>query len=79
PEYNSTGSYTAPIIIAAFIIAMSMFMVLLKCIDSGAATTFVCLAEDPEVMVRNNPRLFALVRESYPQVVRGVHAGNNYF
>ncbi|KAJ2721942.1 putative choline transporter, neither null mutation nor overexpression affects choline transport [Coemansia sp. Benny D115] len=74
PEYNVNGSYTAPIIIAAFIIAMSMFMVLLKCIDSGAATTFVCLAEDPDVMARNNPRLFAMVRESYPQVVRGVHA-----
>ncbi|KAJ2002490.1 putative choline transporter, neither null mutation nor overexpression affects choline transport, partial [Coemansia thaxteri] len=40
PEYNSTGSYTAPIILSAFVIAMSMFMVLLKCIDSGAATTF---------------------------------------
>ncbi|KAJ2858689.1 putative choline transporter, neither null mutation nor overexpression affects choline transport [Coemansia erecta] len=78
PEYNSTGSYTAPIIIAAFVIAMSMFMVLLKCIDSGAATTFVCLAEDPDVMARNNPRLFAMVRETYPQVVRGVHAGDYY-
>ncbi|KAJ2223405.1 putative choline transporter, neither null mutation nor overexpression affects choline transport [Coemansia sp. RSA 1722] len=78
PEYNNTGSYTAPIIIAAFVIAMSMFMVLLKCIDSGAATTFVCLAEDPEVMARNNPRLFALVRESYPRVVQGVHANDYY-
>ncbi|KAJ1883891.1 putative choline transporter, neither null mutation nor overexpression affects choline transport, partial [Kickxella alabastrina] len=78
PEYNNSGSYTVPIIIAAFVIAMSMFMVLLKCIDSGAATTFVCLAEDPEVMARNNPRLFALVRETYPQVVRGVHARDYY-
>ncbi|KAJ1744558.1 putative choline transporter, neither null mutation nor overexpression affects choline transport, partial [Coemansia sp. RSA 1752] len=74
PEYNTTGSYTAPIIIAAFVLAMSMFMVLLKSIDSGAATTFVCLAEDPEAMARNNPQLFAMVRETYPQVVRGVHA-----
>ncbi|KAJ1732448.1 putative choline transporter, neither null mutation nor overexpression affects choline transport [Coemansia biformis] len=72
PEYNATGSYTVPIIIAAFLLAMSMFTVLLKCIDSGAATTFVCLAEDPGTMARNNPRLFAMVAEAYPQVVRGV-------
>ncbi|KAJ1769718.1 putative choline transporter, neither null mutation nor overexpression affects choline transport [Coemansia sp. RSA 1813] len=72
PEYNVNGSYTAPIIIAAFVIAMSMFMVLLKCIDSGTATTFVCLAEDPEAMAYNNPELFAQVQQTYPQVVRGV-------
>ncbi|KAJ2802577.1 pH nine-sensitive protein 1 [Coemansia helicoidea] len=74
PAYNVDGAYTAPIIIAAFVLAMSMFMVLLKCIDSGAATTFVCLAEDPDAMARNNPRLFAMVAEVYPQVVRGVRA-----
>ncbi|KAJ2777671.1 putative choline transporter, neither null mutation nor overexpression affects choline transport [Coemansia javaensis] len=74
PEYNVSGSYTAPIIIAAFVMAMGMFMVLLKPIDSGAATTFVCLAEDPDAMARNNPRLFAMVAEVYPQVVRGVRA-----
>ncbi|KAJ1963738.1 putative choline transporter, neither null mutation nor overexpression affects choline transport [Dipsacomyces acuminosporus] len=78
PEYNTTGSYTAPIIIIAFIIAMGMFTVLLKCIDSGTATTFVCLAEDPQAMARNNPRLFAQVMESYPNVVRGVRAPNFY-
>ncbi|KAJ1730668.1 putative choline transporter, neither null mutation nor overexpression affects choline transport [Coemansia sp. Benny D160-2] len=72
PEYNAAGSYTAPIIIAAFVIAMSMFMVLLKCIDSGTATTFVCLAEDPEAMAFNNPELFDQVQQTYPQVVRGV-------
>ncbi|KAJ1822925.1 putative choline transporter, neither null mutation nor overexpression affects choline transport [Coemansia sp. RSA 2675] len=77
PEYNSTGSYTAPIILSAFIIAMSMFMVLLKCIDSGAATTFVCLAEDPEALQRNNPELYRMVRETYPHVVRGVRDNNN--
>ncbi|KAJ1844788.1 putative choline transporter, neither null mutation nor overexpression affects choline transport [Coemansia sp. RSA 2708] len=78
PEYNTSGSYTAPIIIAAFVLAMSMFMVLLKCIDSGAATTFVCLAEDPDAMARNNPRLFAMVREAYPRVVQGVHAVDGF-
>ncbi|KAJ2493251.1 putative choline transporter, neither null mutation nor overexpression affects choline transport [Coemansia sp. RSA 2050] len=78
PEYNSTGSYTAPIILSAFIIAMSMFMVLLKCIDSGAATTFVCLAEDPEALQRNNPELYRMVRETYPHVVHGVRDNNSY-
>ncbi|KAJ2833471.1 putative choline transporter, neither null mutation nor overexpression affects choline transport [Coemansia furcata] len=77
PEYNNTGSYTAPIILSAFIIAMSMFTVLLKCIDSGAATTFVCLAEDPEAMQRNNPELYHMVREAYPNVVHGVRDNNN--
>lgn len=77
PEYNSAGSYTVPIIIAAFVIAMSMFTVLLKCIDSGAATTFVCLAEDPGAMERNNPQLFAMIRETYPQVTQGIH-GNHF-
>ncbi|ORX72420.1 DUF580-domain-containing protein [Linderina pennispora] len=78
PQYNVTGSYTPPIIISAFIMAMSMFKVLMKCIESGTATTFVCLAEDPQVMARNNPRLFSMLQESYPQVVRGVH-GNHAF
>jgi len=64
--------------LVAFLTAMSMFTVLLKCIDSGSATTFVCLAEDPQVMARNNPRLFAMIQEVYPDVVRDVRGNYTY-
>ncbi|KWU44830.1 DUF580-domain-containing protein [Rhodotorula sp. JG-1b] len=42
-------------------------------LSSGVSTTFVALAEDPEVLAERDPELFELIRRAYPQVVLSVH------
>ncbi|GAA5991163.1 hypothetical protein JCM10908_006567 [Rhodotorula pacifica] len=41
-------------------------------LSSGVSTTFVALAEDPEVLAERDPELFELIRRAYPQVVTSV-------
>ncbi|KAI8875802.1 DUF580-domain-containing protein [Backusella circina FSU 941] len=52
PAYNSSGGATPIIVLVCFIIGMSMFSTISTVISSGVATTFVCLAEDPEALRR---------------------------
>ncbi|KAJ3028769.1 putative choline transporter, neither null mutation nor overexpression affects choline transport [Rhizophlyctis rosea] len=50
----------------AFFVGVAMFGVLSEAVYSGVATTFVCLAEDPEALQRTKPELFNAIRETYP-------------
>ncbi|KAJ1930107.1 putative choline transporter, neither null mutation nor overexpression affects choline transport [Tieghemiomyces parasiticus] len=75
PVYNATGNFTPVIVLIGFFIGISLFYLAGKVIDSGNATTFVCLAEDPAAMQRSKPELFEKIREAYPQVVSGIHHG----
>lgn len=43
---------TPVIVMMCFLIGASMFSTISTVISSGVATTFVCLAEDPEAMRR---------------------------
>ena len=43
-------------------------------INAGIATTFVCLAEDPEALRHANPEFYDLLVQKYPQVAVGLHA-----
>ncbi|KAJ1660850.1 pH nine-sensitive protein 1 [Dispira simplex] len=72
PMYNSTGSFTPAIVLVSFFIGLSLFFIAGKAVDSGNATTFVCLAEDPGAMQRSKPVLFEEVRQRYPHVVNGL-------
>ncbi|KAG0232441.1 putative choline transporter, neither null mutation nor overexpression affects choline transport [Actinomortierella wolfii] len=50
-------------------------------LDSGVTTTFVALAEDPEVLHRTKPELYQAFVEHYPEVrynVRGVGVQNTH-
>jgi hypothetical protein len=65
PAYNQDGSMTPVIIMICFLIGASMFSSISTVISSGVATTFVCLAEDPDALRRTNPELFEKVRNLY--------------
>ncbi|RUS14100.1 hypothetical protein BC937DRAFT_94341 [Endogone sp. FLAS-F59071] len=52
PTYNAGGSMTAVLVLLCFLLGISMFGVIGTVIQSGVATTFVCLAEDPEALRR---------------------------
>ncbi|PVU96382.1 hypothetical protein BB561_001216 [Smittium simulii] len=40
-----------------------------KIFDSGVATTFVCLASDPDIIKKSEPELYEYMREKYPEIL----------
>ncbi|CAO3677145.1 unnamed protein product [Rhizopus stolonifer] len=52
PPYNTNGNMTPVIVMVCFLIGSSMFSTIATVISSGVATTFVCLAEDPDALRR---------------------------
>jgi len=55
--------------IMAFLIGCMIFSVVAQVINSGVATTFVCLCEDPDALRHTKPALWEQVRDTYPSVV----------
>ncbi|KAI8076284.1 plasma-membrane choline transporter-domain-containing protein [Thamnidium elegans] len=72
PVYNQDGGMTPVVIMMCFLIGSSMFSTIATVISSGVATTFVCLAEDPEALRRSKPELFEKIRETWPRIAQGV-------
>eukprot|EP00833_Pecoramyces_ruminatium_P003386 jgi/Orpsp1_1/1177418/evm.model.c7180000061385.1 len=52
--------------IIAFLIGMMIFSVISQVINSGVATTFVCICEDIDALRNTKPELYDKVRETYP-------------
>ena len=61
-------SYPLVICILGFVIGLAEFTILSEVIESGTATTFVCLAEEPGVLLRTKPQLFAKIQQTYPSL-----------
>jgi hypothetical protein len=61
PVYNSNGGMTPVVVMICFLIGASMFSSISTVISSGVATTFVCLAEDPDALRRSKPELYEKV------------------
>ncbi|KAL6617660.1 DUF580-domain-containing protein [Neocallimastix californiae] len=55
--------------VCAFIIGIMIFSVVAQVINSGVATTFVCLCEDPDALRQTKPELWEKVRDTYPSMV----------
>ncbi|KAJ7096318.1 plasma-membrane choline transporter-domain-containing protein [Mycena epipterygia] len=72
PSYNADGNYTAPVILFAFLIGLQCSLTLSSAIEAGVSTIFVGLGEDPQVLAIRAPALFALIAQTYPDVVQGV-------
>jgi len=72
PSYNSSGQYTAPVILFAFFIGLMCSLTLSSAIEAGVSTIFVGLAEDPSVLSIRSPALYSMIAETYPMVVNGV-------
>jgi xanthosine utilization system XapX-like protein len=63
----------APIIsgIIGFLIGYFEFSIIASVINSGVATTFVCLAEDPAALARTKPELYQKIQQVYPEIMLG--------
>ncbi|EGO00195.1 hypothetical protein SERLA73DRAFT_89090 [Serpula lacrymans var. lacrymans S7.3] len=72
PSYNADGQYTAPVLLFAFLIGISCSLTLSCALEAGVSTIFVGLGEDPQVMEIRAPELFAMIAQTYPQVVQGI-------
>ncbi|CEP12232.1 hypothetical protein [Parasitella parasitica] len=72
PIWNRNGGMTPVVIMVCFLIGASMFSSIATVISSGVATTFVCLAEDPEALRRSQPGLYEKIRETWPRIAQGV-------
>ncbi|TPX69192.1 hypothetical protein CcCBS67573_g06927 [Chytriomyces confervae] len=70
---NGVGVYVGVCLISAFI-GMWLFLVLLEVVDSGTAATFVCLAEDPATIQRQQPRFFESIQQRFPEVSWGMQS-----
>ncbi|KAI8376125.1 plasma-membrane choline transporter-domain-containing protein [Radiomyces spectabilis] len=72
PAYNQGGGMTPVVVLVCFLLGSSMFSSIATVISSGVATTFLCLAEDPDALRRSKPMLYEKIRETWPRVVQGV-------
>jgi hypothetical protein len=60
---KQVGSGYIPIVVfLGFIVGFQMMTIMGSIILSGSATTFVCLAENPEALARTKPELYNAVR-----------------
>jgi len=55
--------------IISFISSFLIFSIPSKVINSGVATTFVCLCEDPDTLRQTKPELYEKVKETYTSFV----------
>lgn len=55
--------------VLGLIVGAAEFNIMAEVINSGVATIFVCLAEDPYALQRTQPELFQKIAEVYPQVM----------
>jgi len=53
------------IAVVAFFIGFTMFLIVSEVVDSAVATYFVCFAQDPQVLQRNNPELYHKLTTTY--------------
>jgi len=70
---NNSGDLTYVLVTMAFVLGLQMLFTVGTVIESGVATTFVALAEDPAALARTKPELFERIRATYPAVVQGVN------
>ncbi|KFH69154.1 hypothetical protein MVEG_05955 [Podila verticillata NRRL 6337] len=73
PIFNNNGEFTYVLVTMAFVLGLQMLFTVGTVIESGVATTFVALAEDPAALARTKPELFERIRATYPAVVQGVN------
>lgn len=60
-------------LVLCFITGIAFMNVISEVIESGNATTFVALGDDPMALARTQPELFEKIRRTWPEVVVGVN------
>ncbi|KAJ3107391.1 putative choline transporter, neither null mutation nor overexpression affects choline transport [Phlyctochytrium planicorne] len=70
---DTTANFAVVCVISA-LIGMWLFLILAEVITSGVATTYVCIAEDPATLARQQPELFAQLYRAWPDIQWGLHS-----
>ncbi|KAK6521974.1 putative choline transporter, neither null mutation nor overexpression affects choline transport [Arthrobotrys megalospora] len=73
PAYNARGTYTAVIMVFAFLIGLQIANTFLNPLKSGATTLFMAMAVDPQVLIQQHPDLYSRMIQVYPQVSEAIH------
>jgi len=68
PEYNSEGTFYAPIVAFSFVIALQISNIVTQPLRSGTSTFFIALARDPEIYQQSYPNRFNAIANVYPNV-----------
>lgn len=74
PNILSDAPTAVILLLVCFFVGLSFMSLVTSVIESGTSTTFVTLAEDPGVLQRNQPQLFERIRQTWPEVVSGIHS-----
>lgn len=75
PEYNAStggGSFTAVVIMFAFVIGLQVCHVFLMPVGSGVEAVFVGMAWEPEVLMCRHPRVWGEIVRGWPKVQSAV-------
>ncbi|KAF9361445.1 putative choline transporter, neither null mutation nor overexpression affects choline transport [Mortierella sp. AD094] len=68
PDFDNNDNLTYVVVTMAFVMGLQMLFTVGVVIDSGTATTFVCLAEDPAALAGTKPgRTFEKIRATWPR------------
>lgn len=68
PEYNSEGTFYAPVVAFSFVIALQISNIVTQPLRSGTSTFFIALARDPEIYQQSYPNRFNQIASTYPNV-----------
>lgn len=74
PSYNDGNAFTVVVMSFAFLIGLQIANIFLVPIKSGAATFFVAMAFDPQVLIMEHPDLWQRMIQVYPHVQVAIHA-----
>ncbi|EME79828.1 uncharacterized protein MYCFIDRAFT_81297 [Pseudocercospora fijiensis CIRAD86] len=74
PAYNEGGSFTAVIVLYAFLIGLQVSGCFVVPLNSGIDTIFVAAAWDPQVLMQEHPELYSKMIAVYPHVQQAIHA-----
>lgn len=68
PEYNSSGTFYAPVVAFSFVISLQISNIITQPLRSGTSTFFLALAKDPEIYQQSYPSRFDVIARTYPNV-----------
>ncbi|KAI8848389.1 plasma-membrane choline transporter-domain-containing protein [Chytridium lagenaria] len=74
PDISETTINYAVVCMISFVIGVWLFLILAEVVTSGVATTYVCLAEDPATLARQQPELFARLYATWPEIQWGAQS-----
>jgi hypothetical protein len=60
--------YFVLLVLLSFMLGCGVSLTISQVIESGVATTFVCIAENPQALWNTKPDLYNQIRSTYPSI-----------